>query len=203
VNREGGSTGTATIAYGTSNGTATGNDYTPTSGTLTFNAGETSKTFQVALTNNGGVTGNKLFNLVIGSPTGGASLGTYSTATVTIFDNESAEWGSGTVKLAKANYNVTKSSGYLDIAVQRLGGTAGIVTVNYNTTPGTAAGGVNYGITTGTLTFQPGEATKMVRVPIYKTNGADAGKTFNLDLLGVSSNATLGSPNTTMITIDS
>ena len=41
---------TVTVAYATSDGTATsGSDYTATSGTLTFNAGDTSQTVQVAV----------------------------------------------------------------------------------------------------------------------------------------------------------
>lgn len=203
VNREGGSTGAATIAYGTSNGTATsGNEYTSVSGTLTYNAGETAKTFQIPVNNNSNVTGNKVFNIIIGSPTGGASLGTVSTATVTVFDNESGAWGSGSVKFTKSTYNVSKSAGYVDIAIQRVGSAGGTVTVNYNTTPISAAAGVDYGATTGTLSFLPGEATKLVRVPIYKTSSANSGKVFNLDLSSVSSNATLGSPTTTAVTID-
>ena len=40
-----------TIDYATSNGTATaGSDYTAASGTLTFSAGDTSKTFTVSIT---------------------------------------------------------------------------------------------------------------------------------------------------------
>ena len=169
INRTGGSTGTVGISYGTSNGTAvSGAEYTGVSGTLTFNAGETVKTFVIPIINNSAVTGNKAFSVVIGTPTGGVSLST-TASTVTVFDNESGTFGSGTVKMVKDTYNVSKASGYVDVGVQRTGGANGTVSVNYTTTPLTASAGVDYTSTNGTVVFAPGEATKLVRVYITKT----------------------------------
>ncbi len=149
------------------------------------------------------MTGNKVFNVIIGTVTGGASLGTSTTAPVTIFDNESGTYGSGSVKLAKATANVSKSTGYIDISVQRVGSAAGTVTVTYNTTPLTASASIDYTSVNGTLTFLPGESTKVVRVPIIKNTGSsNAGKTFSFDLLGTSSNATLNTPTSETVTID-
>ena len=55
VVRAGGTGGGITVRYATSNGTGqAGTDYDATSGTLTFQAGETSKTFTVPVHDNAG-----------------------------------------------------------------------------------------------------------------------------------------------------
>jgi hypothetical protein len=204
VNRVGGTTGTVSVTYGTSNGTATsGSDYSSVSGTLTFNNGESTKSFTIPVNNNTSITGNKTFNIVIGTPTGGASLSSVTTAPITIIDNDSPSSGSGSVKVNKASYDISKSAGFVDIGIQRTISAAGTITVSYQTTPLTASDGVDYNGVSGTLTFLPGESIKNIRVPITKTvSSANAGKTFSLDILGVSSNAVLGSPTSATVTID-
>ena len=78
-------------------GTATGgatcagsNDYINTGGTVNFAAGQTSQTFTVTICEDGVVEGNETFNVNLGTATGGATVGTPSTATVTIVDNDTA-----------------------------------------------------------------------------------------------------------------
>jgi hypothetical protein len=87
VNRVNGADGTVTVHYQSSNGTATaGQDYTAVNGTLTFNQGETSKTFQVAILQDSLVEGDENLTLTLSSPTGGATLGTPATANLVIHD---------------------------------------------------------------------------------------------------------------------
>jgi len=85
VNRVDGATGIVTVDFETSNGTATaGNDYTATAGKLTFNQGETSKSFFVPFTSDSVFEGDETLNVSLSNPTGGAVLGSPVTAVLTI-----------------------------------------------------------------------------------------------------------------------
>ena len=90
VTRTGGSSGAVGVSYATSNGTATaGSDYTSTSGTLSWANGDTSsKTFSIPILDDSAYEGNETVNLTLSSPTGEATLGSPSTAVLTIVDND-------------------------------------------------------------------------------------------------------------------
>jgi hypothetical protein len=99
VVRTGDTSGPASVNYSTSNGTATaGADYTTTSDTLSFAAGETSKSFTVAVLNDGDVESNETVRLTLSKPSAGVELGTNSTGTLTIADNDVAVAGSFCVR---------------------------------------------------------------------------------------------------------
>ena len=91
VSRIGGTTGTVGVSYMTAaGGTASpGSDYTPVVGTLTWAPGDAaSKTFQIPITNDNIIETNETMNLALFAPTGGAIVGTLSTATLTITDDD-------------------------------------------------------------------------------------------------------------------
>ena len=78
-----------TVRYATSDGTAeSGTDFTAASGTLTFAAGETSKTVSVATTDDSADEEDETFTLTLSNPAD-ATLGD-ATATGTIVDNDNA-----------------------------------------------------------------------------------------------------------------
>ena len=84
--------GTITVDYATSNGSATaGTDYTAKNGTLTFNAMTTSDTFDVYITDDD-ATGesNETITLTLSNVQGG-TLGT-SSATITITNTTPTQW---------------------------------------------------------------------------------------------------------------
>lgn len=92
VTRANATSATVTVQYATSNGTATaGADYTTASGTLTFGANEASETIRVAGINDGDVESNETFQVQLSNPTNGATLGTPSSVTVTIVDDDDPE----------------------------------------------------------------------------------------------------------------
>lgn len=203
VVRGGSSSSAATVAYATSNGTGqSGNDYTSVSGTLSFGANESSKTFTVSIADNSSADGNKTFNVTLSSPSGMTLASGQNTATVTINDNESVSFGSGSFKFSKSTYEVTESSGEAVVTVQRTGGTQGTISVNYSTTSLGASAGTDYTAVSGTLTFAPGEAAKLIRVPIIKDDIADTGESFSVELLSPSTGGSLIDPYVTTVTID-
>ncbi|WP_051362125.1 Calx-beta domain-containing protein [Solimonas soli] len=86
VARGTGSSGAVSIKYATVNGTAVaGTDYTATSGTLNWAAGDaTAKTISVPLSTAKAFAGSKAFSLNLSTVSGGATIGTPATASVTI-----------------------------------------------------------------------------------------------------------------------
>ena len=96
VLRGGGSAGTATVNYATSNGTATsgasctsGVDYIPASGTFTWNNGDSSvRQFTITICNDGSNEDDETINLTLSNAGGTGSLGTQSTSTVTIGNDD-------------------------------------------------------------------------------------------------------------------
>jgi len=90
VTRTGGSVGAATVDFATNDGTATQKgDYTIKLGTLKFGNGETSKIISVPIVNDVYVEGDETFTATLSNPTGtGVSLGSQSTVTITIMDDD-------------------------------------------------------------------------------------------------------------------
>jgi len=191
VQRTDGSNGTAHVDYTTSTGgTATaGQDYTTSSGTLTFNNGETSKTFTVPITNDTLDEANETVNLSLSNATGVGALGSQTTAVLTINDNDPppslsindvsvTEGNSGTVN---ATFTVTLSA--------ESGQT---VTVNYQTADGSATVANNdyQAVSSTLLTFNPGETSKQVTVVVNGDPDAEIDETFTVNLSGAV-NATL------------
>lgn len=90
VSRSGDTSSTVSVDFLTTNGTAAQRtDYTLGSGTITFLSGETLKAFRVLLSKDAYNEGPETINLTLSNPTGGAALGSQSTATLTIIDDMS------------------------------------------------------------------------------------------------------------------
>jgi hypothetical protein len=89
VTRTGDTTGTVAVNFNTQNGSAqAGQDYGDTAGTLTFGPGVTSQTFQVPIIADTRTETNRSLNLQLSGPTNGATLGSQSSATLVIIDND-------------------------------------------------------------------------------------------------------------------
>jgi hypothetical protein len=203
VNRTGGTKGAVSVAYATSDSTASsGRDYSSTSGTLNFADGESSKTFAVAVTNNSSIEGNRTVNLVLSGPTGGVVLGSPSSVPLTISDDETLNTATGgMMRFSQGTYTVAESDGKAVITVQRITGDAGTVSVQYATSNGTAFSGSDFTSTSGTLTFAPGEIAKTFTVPLIPDTQAETEETVTLTLSNPTGGAALGDQTTATLKI--
>ena len=180
-----------TVVYATSDDTATaGSDYAATSGTLTFEPGETRQTIPVEVLDDDEVEGDEILTVRL-SDARNATLGDQE-ATGTIRDDESDDrLPSGLPELTIYDVAVAENAGS---AVFRVGLSAEsdqAVTVAFRTADWTATAGSDYAATDGTLVFQPGEARKAIAVPVLDDDEEEGDETFTVRLSDVR-NATLG-----------
>ncbi|MEZ4713575.1 MAG: Calx-beta domain-containing protein [Caldilineaceae bacterium] len=183
------------VQYATSNGTATaGGDYSAASGTLNFGAAETSKTFTVNILDDSLFEGDETINLTLSNPTN-AVIGA-AAATLTIVEDEIAP----VITLEAATYAINENDGALAVNVLLDKAADVVTTVQYATSNGTAANTSDYVAQSGALTFNPGETSKSLSIPIVDNSTAESTETFNLALSNPVK-AALGTPASATVTI--
>jgi hypothetical protein len=195
----------ATVAGGTATGGASCGasvDYQNASGTLSFASGETSKTFNVPICDDASAESNETVNLALSAVSGGAVLGTPSTAVLTITDNDAAP----TLQFSSATDSYSEGAGNALLIVTRTGATGNAVSVDYATGGGTAtagacAPGVDYVATSGTLNFASGDAFKTISVTLCNDAVYELNQTFNVTLSNATGGATIGTPSVETVTI--
>ena len=179
VNRTGGSDGTVTVDYATTDGTATApGDYTALNGTLIFLNGETSKTVPLTPTDDTTWEPSEDFTLTLTNPVD-ATLGLV-TATVTISDDDTRT--SGTLALSSATATLSEGGPAITLAVDRTGGSDGTVSVDYATADGTANAPGDYQAISGTLTFLNGELSKTLTLTPTSDTTWEPSEDFTLTL---------------------
>jgi hypothetical protein len=200
--RTGGSVGQVGVSYATSDKTATaGNKYSSTSGTLTFAAGETSKTIAVPIIDNVVVDGKKTFGITLSAPTGGAAIASPSSVTVSIADNEVGTFGTGSFLFVRGSVSVLRSERQVVLTVNRVGGTLSTVSVNFATVAGSAIAGRDFTATSGTLTFLVGESSKNITIPILTSSTPANGAYFTVTLSNPTGGSSLDSPSVAQVTV--
>jgi hypothetical protein len=200
VHRVGGSVGTVTVDYATSDGSATaGQDYTAASGTLTFGDGETTKSFVVPIAWDGvGSEPNETINVALSNPGGGSDLATNTAAVIHISD----DGASGPVEFDAPSYSVNEAAGTVTVTVTRSGGSlGGPVSADYATSDGSAVAGSDYTPTSGTLTYGPGETSKSFVVPITDDSTHEGAESFGVTLSNPSGGTTLGAAKAATVNI--
>lgn len=176
VTRTGGTTGAVTVDYATADGTAlAGQDYTSTTGTLSWAAGDaTAKTITIPITNDAYDEGNETFAVNLTNATNGASIGT-AAQNVTITDDDATPTIGFTAATSSGSNSTTPAT--FTVALSSVSGQ--ITSVPYTFTNGTAANGTDYTGTPGTLTIPALSPSGVISVPI---SAASAGGTFTINL---------------------
>lgn len=131
VNRSGGSTGTVSVNYATSDGTAiAGTDYNATSGTLTWADGDMQpKIFTVTTLPDAIVDDNETFTITISNPVG-TTINGNTTTTVTVKDVLPPMSGTYTVGTGGNFTSLTNDGGIFQAINQRVDGVSGSLTIN-------------------------------------------------------------------------
>jgi hypothetical protein len=200
---------TITVNYATADVTATnGVDYVGVTGTLTFNPGLTTPNTQIpVITINGDILNEttEAFTLTLSGPTGGATIGTPGAATVNIADDGDV---APNVTFSAVPYITPEgnASGAVTITVNFDRPSGQTVSLGYGTSaspitcgvPATA--NVDYQVTSGTLTFNPGEMSKTFTVTINGDTTAEPNECFALNL-GLSSGAANNLPTNSEVWI--
>ncbi|MFY0604573.1 MAG: hypothetical protein JXQ93_11520, partial [Flavobacteriaceae bacterium] len=141
--------GGATVNFATSNGTATaGADYTATSGTVSFSAGETSKTIDVTVAGDATVENDETLTITLSNPTGTDVVIGDTTGTGTITNDDTA-----TVTIA--NVAVNENDGTATVTLVLDNAVDGGFDVDVSTADNTAttADGDYTAVTSATETF--------------------------------------------------
>jgi CSLREA domain-containing protein len=203
VERHDGNRGVVTVHYTTSDGTATaGLDYTPVSGTLIFNDGETVKSVPIPFLRDSLVEGDEAFFVTLSDPTGGATISGTGVGTVTIFEM------TGEFQLTAQDCRVAESNAGFTVTVELTGTPPpnsarppAPLTVDYQVHDGTAHAGADYTAVSGTLSFFPLPGRQTFTIPIVNDLLVESNETIFLTLSNPTNGAHLGSRSTATLTI--
>lgn len=168
-----------TVDYATIDDSATTGDldYTATTGTLTFNPGETSKPITVPVRGDSKIENNESFVLNLSNPTRATLLDAQGLGTL-INDDGVAAIAIDDVSRLEGD----SGSSFLSFTVSLDNPSSQTVTVNYATVDETATAGSDYTAQSGTLTFNPGETTQTLTIPILGDLLDEANETVLVNL---------------------
>ena len=169
-------------------GGASATDFTAVPATtLSFAAGDTTKTVTVQTTEDTLAEPNETFSVTLSNPTGGATIAPDGgTATGTITDDDAAPSFSVADASAAEGENI-------EFTITRSGATGNVVTVDWATTlvDGGASATDFTAVPATTLSFAAGDTTKTVTVQTTEDTLAEEDETFSVTLSNPTGGATI------------
>ncbi|KAM9257634.1 LOW QUALITY PROTEIN: sodium/calcium exchanger 1 [Cariama cristata] len=196
IRRGGDLTNTVYVDFRTEDAANAGSDYEFTEGTVVFKPGETQKEIRVGIIDDDIFEEDENFlvnlsNVRVSTEASDegileasrvstlACLGSPSTATVTIFDDDHA----GIFTFEEPVTHVSESVGTMEVKVLRTSGARGNVIVPYKTVEGSAkGGGEDFEDTCGELEFQNDEIVKTISIKVIDDEEYEKNKTFYLEI---------------------
>ena len=162
-----------------------GSDFNAYSSTLTFAAGESSKTVSIPLINDVMDEDNETFTVTLSSPINGTISSAAATATITDDDAPPS--------VSIQSVSGAENSGSLSSNVTLSGASGKTVTVDYASADNTSTAGSDYtALGSTTLTFAPGQTSKTITASLTDDAVDEINETFNIQLSNPT-NASIGS----------
>jgi len=168
------------VSFQTVAETATAADFRAARGTVTFATGDLTKTITVAVTGDNIVELDETFklNLLAITSTDTSVLMGDNSATATITDDDSAV-------VSIADVAARENTGKLVFTVKLSKPVDVATTVQFATANDTATAGSDYTATSGTVTFLPGQLSKVVTVKVTGDTVFELDETFDISLSSV------------------
>lgn len=186
---------TVSVNYATSGGT--GDDYISTSGTLTFNPGQTSRPINVTVNGDATFELNETFNVNLSAPLNATIADNQGVGTI-LNDDPQPAISINNQTVAEGNSGPTT----VTFAVSLSRASSQTITVNYATANGSATAGSDYTAVSGTVTFSAGQITQSVNVTVHGDTTLEPNETFNVNLSSPSNSTIADSQGVGTITND-
>lgn len=113
---------------------------------------------------------------------------------------ETLEEGAGTLRFATTGFSIIEKAKGINVSIQRMGGTSGTASIEYDTEDETATQGTDYVATKGTLTFNSGESTKTITIPLKDDATSEGVERLRIRIMNPTV-ASLGTPSTMVINL--
>lgn len=188
VLRTGATSESVTVNVATSDGTAKANeDYLPVNETLTFAPNVNSRTVNVPILNDALAEGSQNLTVVLSNPSTNAKLGSPTTATLTILDDE----GTPTVQFSSNTFSANEFAPTAPVTITLFPASAQTVVVDLSTMidgggSSPATPGVDYQpISQRTVRFNPGTTVQRVEVNLLDDALDEDNETLKLQLSNV------------------
>lgn len=173
------------VDFATANGTATLADYTVGSGTLSFLAGEVTKTITVVTTQDVTVESDETLNVTLSGATAGATISDTLGIGTIINDDE-------TPPSFSIDDKTVTEGGTLVFTVTKTGTVNQTYAVDFATANGTATTANNdYTANSGTLTFLGADTTKTMTVVTIQDSTVESNETLFVNLSGATNGSTI------------